>query len=263
MAINQSNSFFPVSFQDYLKNNELPTTNTAASISIDSIEKLNPLLRSEQTMVFRLAASDSGTGTQFALRKVNVLREYFLIDDEVFTDKSGSEYSIEQSPVLLAFKALPHLSETSLVNLGLATGLVGRALGLSDEKVYIGTATCQAAFTFSLKLHSEDVSMYLHNRGQIEIDSMFVADRNGHPTLFVVEAKSETTHLSLSKHKLVYPILAISDRVPPDIPIVPDYVKVYEVDDFSGIFILLNVHFLIQEQAFRLLTIYEQYLINV
>lgn len=124
------------------------------------------------------------------------------------------------------------MSETSLVNLGLATGLVGRALGLSDEKVYIGTATCQAAFTFSLKLHSEDVSMYLHNRGQIEIDSMFVADRNGHPTLFVVEAKSDTTHLSLSKHKLVYPILAISDRVPPDIPIVPVYVKVYEVDDF-------------------------------
>lgn len=57
-------------------------------------------------MVFRLGASDSGTGTQFALRKVNDLREYFLIDDEVFTDKSGSEYSIEQSPVLLAFKAL-------------------------------------------------------------------------------------------------------------------------------------------------------------
>jgi hypothetical protein len=183
-------------------------------------------------MVFRLGASDSGTGTQFALRKVDDLREYFLIDDEIFTDKSGSEFSIEESSGLLAFKVLPYLSETSLVNLGLATGLIGRALGLSDEKVSITTATCQAAFSFSLKLNSEDTTSYLHNRGQVEIDAMFVAEKNNRPTLFVMEAKSDTTHRSLAKHKLVYPILAISESVSTEIPIIPVYLKVFEADNF-------------------------------
>ncbi|CAM3016547.1 hypothetical protein PASE110613_12515 [Paenibacillus sediminis] len=70
MKENKSNLFPPVSFQDYLKKNELPIANTAASISVDSIEKLNPLLRFEQTMVFRLG--DSGTGTQFALFRLQL-----------------------------------------------------------------------------------------------------------------------------------------------------------------------------------------------
>lgn len=141
MANNQSNTYFPSTFQDYLKTNQLPIVNTAAAISVDSIEKLNPRLRSENTMVFRLGSSENGTGTQFALRKVENLSEYFLIDEEVFTDKKGNIFPFSESNEFLAYIVLPSLSETSLVNLGLASGLIGHALGLTMPKITIAPAS--------------------------------------------------------------------------------------------------------------------------
>ena len=43
-----------------------------------------------------------------------------------------------------------------------------------------------------------------------------------------IEAKCIDIHKSLSKHKLVYPILAVADNVPNNIPIVPVYLKIHK-----------------------------------
>jgi hypothetical protein len=40
------------------------------------------------------------------------------------------------------------LSETSFVNLGFASSLIGHALGLTIPKITIAPATCQASFAF-------------------------------------------------------------------------------------------------------------------
>ncbi|CAH2714777.1 hypothetical protein BACCIP111895_01953 [Neobacillus rhizosphaerae] len=55
---------------------------------------------------------------------------------------------------------------------------------------------------------------------------MFVEKRDGKYTLFVLEAKSGKTHKSLSKHKLLCPVLGVAERVPEDIEIVRVYLKV-------------------------------------
>ena len=60
--------------------------------------------------------------------------------------------------------------------------------------------------------------MYRHNRGQVEIDSLFIGRRRGEDVLFLLEAKQSDR--SLAKHKLVYPALAVADKVPADIAIV-------------------------------------------
>lgn len=129
------------------------------------------------------------------------------------------------------YKALPFLSETSLVNLGLTSGLIGQALRLDNTQINSVPATCQAAFSFHLKLHQNDSQEHLHNKGQVEIDAIFVGERAGEPVLFVIEAKSDPTHKSIAKHKLVYPIMAIAERVPTSVQIIPVYIKILEMKD--------------------------------
>jgi len=68
--------------------------------------------------------------------------------------------------------------------------------------------------------------VFIHNKGQVEIDAMFLEKRNGKETLFVVEAKSDISHKSLAKHKLLYPVLGIASSIPKTIEIVPVYIKV-------------------------------------
>lgn len=50
--------------------------------------------------------------------------------------------------------------------------------------------------------------------------------------IFVIEAKSDTYHKSLSKHKLVYPVLAIANRVPPEYKIIPVYIKIFKDENY-------------------------------
>ena len=224
----------PESFQEYLTKNNLPITNTAQSISIDSLEKLNPFLRFEKVMVFRLGQSDGGRGTQFALRRAEALDEYFLIDEKVFTDSIGQEISIEET-ILLPFRVLKNLTETSYVNLAISSGVFSLALGVQGIS---SPATSQSTFTFQVKLHSQDDELFIHNNGQVEIDSLFLANIGGKQKLYVIEAKSEDTHKSLSKHKLVYPVLSIASNVPKDIDIVPVYLKVNRSQNFIHFHIL-------------------------
>lgn len=225
--------FGPVSFQDYLKEHGLPASGTAGSISIDSYERLPNDLKDNDTMVLRLGESSKRTGTQFCLIKSKgCLGDFFLMDKDVFSDKEGSTFlpsaSIRQ---LFAYQLLPALSESSFVNLGLASGLVSFALGLSGQGGIAAPATGRSSFSFKLKAHTSLTDELEHRNGQVEIDALFVGTRHGKESLFIVEAKSNVSDKSLSKHKLVYPILAIAKEVPKDMPIVPVYIKIVEAPD--------------------------------
>ena len=225
--------FGPISFQDYLKEHGLPASGTAESISIDSYERLPNDLKDNDTMILRLGESLKGTGTQFCLVKSKgCLSDFFLIDNDAFSDKEGSTFlpsaSIRQ---LFAYQLLPALSESSFVNLGLASGLISFALGLSDQGEIAAPATGRSAFSFKLKAHTSLPDELEHRNGQVEIDALFVGTRNGKEALFIVEAKSNVSDKSLAKHKLVYPIFAVAKSVPKDMPIVPVYMKIVEAPD--------------------------------
>jgi hypothetical protein len=78
-----------------------------------------------------------------------------------------------------------------------------------------------------------------HDAGQVEIDLLFVAQREGEEFVFVVEAKQDkashgSDHLNsnLAKHKLLFPVLAIRPRVPSGMQIVPVYLKAAVGKDF-------------------------------
>ncbi|CAG9610635.1 DUF6997 domain-containing protein [Pseudoneobacillus rhizosphaerae] len=181
-------------------------------------------------MVLRLGVSSSSKNTQFALIRPNtsILDDYFLRDEIIFEDKQGSKFSpIVSYKQLYGFKILPKLSETSLVNLGLASGIITSALSLDKNEIPLAPATGKSTFTFNLKLHSEHDEEYAHINGQVEVDAIFVEKRNVKEKVFVIEAKSNDNFRSLAKHKLVYPILSIADKVPKDMEIIPVYLKVF------------------------------------
>ncbi|EJS10513.1 hypothetical protein EXW34_06610 [Bacillus mycoides] len=218
--------FGPVSFLDYLSGLGFPKLRAPDAISIDSWERLHQSLKDSDSMLLRLGKS-TGVGTQFAVVKIkNRLSEYFLFDEKIFTN-DGVEYIPEvEDNQLLAYQLLPTLTEASIVNLGFTSGLISKALGLDEVKPIFPPATCNSTFTFSFKPHSSLDIEVIHNKGQVEIDAMFVGKRNNVDTLFVVEAKIGSTHKSLAKHKLLYPVLAVAPQIPEHMPIVPVYLKV-------------------------------------
>lgn len=220
--------FGPVSFIDYLMNNNLPKIGaTPEAISIDSYEKLHQSAKENSTMIMRLGQSQASKGTQFALVKVQGrIADFFLIDELIFNSE-GIEYFPKVNNVQLkAFSLLPSLTENSYINLGFSSGLISFALGVDQVKPIFPPASCSSTFTFKFKPHSLIDDEFIHNRGQVEIDALFIEKRNNVDTLFVVEAKSDSTHKSLAKHKLLYPVLSIADKVPPEMPIVPVYIKI-------------------------------------
>lgn len=218
--------FGPTSLQDYLTVHNFPKVVAPPAISIDSLERLHSSLRNNSAMVFRLGKS-SGIGTQFAVVRVNgKVNDFFIIDQDIFSSK-GIEYLPKVSDnQLFAYKLLPRLTETSLVNLGFSSGLISYALGLDEEKPIFPPATCNSTYTFDFRPHTSIDACFTHKNGQVEIDSLFVERRKGIQTLFVIEAKYGGANKSLAKHKLVYPVLGIAPQVPKDIPIVPVYIKV-------------------------------------
>jgi hypothetical protein len=194
---NQSIGIYgPTSFQDYLKKNGFPKVIAPSAISIDSLERLHSSLKSNSAMVFRLGQS-TGTGTQFAIAKVKEgINDFFIIDEEVFSTQ-GAIYNLKvKVSQLLAFKLLPKLTENSLVNLGFSSGLISFALGLDEEVPIYPPATCSSTFSFDFKPHSLIDQQFIHEKGQVEIDSMFIEKRNGKYILFVLEAKNGNSNRS-------------------------------------------------------------------
>lgn len=225
--------FGPMSFQGYLSEQGLPPARTWQAISVDSLSRLAPALKAAGVMVFRLGSSSSGRHTQFALvRRKSNWADFFLLDREIFRFATPEVFEPLVQPVdLLAFKLLPTLTETSVVNLALASGLLAHALGIDKDRSALVPATGQSTFTFDVRAREDLAAVWRHQNGQVEIDALFVAERGGKPHLFVVEAKSSNNFDSLAKHKLAYPLLALATAVPTSLPMVPVYLRVMPSPD--------------------------------
>jgi len=228
-----SPTFGPVSFQAYIAQHGLEPARTWQALSIDSQERLAPELKVARTMIFRLGAPSGTRHTHFALAKCrDGWSDYFLEDTYLFADCQPEVFippvSLRQ---LFAFQLLPALTETSLVNLAVASGLLHYALDLDEPQTIIIPATGQSTFSFHFRPHPAYGVCWTHDRGQVEMDALFVARRHGAEALFVVEAKSGTAFSNIAKHKLVYPCLALQTHVPQYLAVIPVYLRVRRVDD--------------------------------
>ncbi|KGN00091.1 hypothetical protein Z969_10160 [Clostridium novyi A str. 4570] len=232
MELKNINFFGPISFNKYISENNLANVRTAQNISIDSYEKLQDDLKTRNIMVLRLGRSEDNSGTKFILVKVKNIKDYFIFDEEIF-DKKGITYLPTRSiRELFAYQVFGFLSESSYVNLSVASGLMSRALNLDEYNVPLTPCSGKSTFSFEFYPHSQYKNNILyHDNGQVEIDGVLVAERNGKTTVFILEAKSDKSHKSLAKHKLVYSVLSIAPNIPKDMEIVPVYIKVFkEVD---------------------------------
>lgn len=239
--------FGPVSFQKYLAAADVNNRDTAQYISVDSLRRLDPLLRRANTMVFRLGSPDGERNTHFALAKcVEAWTDYFLIDEQIFGSLATEAFI---PPVslrrLFAFTLLPAFTETSLVNLAMASGLLVHALKLEKDKSTLIPATGQGTYSFNVKPHAALKANWTHSRGQIQIDGVFIARRLGKETVFVVEAKAGSDLDSLAKHKVAYPLLVLALR-----PKVPEYLQI------TGVYMRAicksdGIHFYIAECRFE------------
>lgn len=221
-------TYGPTSFRDYIDEQGLASTGrTPRYISVNSVAQLDEELRVAETMVLRMGSAPEGTGTQFLLVRAELtIGEFFLLDRDAFGDAEPEPFvpTVDQEATI-AFQLLPQLSETSLVNLGLASGVLSEALDLDRDGAQMPPATGRSTFTFEVQPHSSISETFQHRQGQVEIDTLFAERRNGQRVLFVIEAKTGTSTSSLAKHKLVYPVLAIADEVPDEFDIVPVYIR--------------------------------------
>jgi hypothetical protein len=216
----------PISFLEY-QSAQASSRRTADVISVDELQRLSPDLKESGYMVFRLGKPEEGKGTQFVLAKSDaVFSEYFLDDGSVFGGLAEELFLPNtHSRYLFPYQLMPRLTETSLVNLACASGLLSVALGLDDPDWRPIPATGQSTFTFEFTPRADIGKRLVHRDGQVELDAVFVGRRRGLETLFVIEAKSSKNMRSLAKHKLVYPCLALHTEIPQNMPIVPVYLR--------------------------------------
>ena len=234
----ESNSYIgePEPFQSYLKRTgidlSINSSRTANLISIYSIKGLHKQLREAKCTVFRLGSPKGQTYTNFALARVyKDWSDYFLIDDKIFIGEP-EEYLIKDiSKNLDLYKLLPSFSESSLVNFSLSSGLLFDFLGIRNDKS-IFPVNSRGNYTFNFKPLSHSDKVLTHHNGSVEIDSFFIAKRNNKKHLFIVEAKMIKTgrgsgiqHKSLAKHKLLYPILSMKDKISENLIVTPIYIR--------------------------------------
>lgn len=219
----------PMSFKKYQESQSNKPLRTAEFISAQKIEDLSPDLKSRGYMVFRLGSRKNEKTTHFALSKLTKpgdWSEYFLIDSELFKDTEPELFlpnvSIRQ---LFAFDLLSNLTENSLINLAISSGLLASSLRIETSESLAAPASGQGYFTFDFKPKKNSEIRWKHEKGCVEIDALFVGKRSGRETLFVIEAKTSKSFSSLAKYKLIYPLLSLNSRVPKMIPIVPVYLR--------------------------------------
>ena len=110
---------------------------------------------------------------------------------------------------------------------------------ISAADVLFSSENGSGAYTFQFRPHSEIDIIWTHYNGQVEIDGLLAGERKGKTHLFVIEAKASKKYDSLAKHKLFYPVLSVSRKVPENIPIIPVYLRVIKRKD--------GIHFFIAE----------------
>ncbi|MFC3959495.1 DUF6997 domain-containing protein [Halovivax cerinus] len=230
--------FGPTSFRGYVDRHGIEAGRTPRHISVDSLQDLNSELRAADVMVLRMGSAPDGRGTGFVLVEArDGVEAYFLEDEALFGDVEATSMAGTAGPNgesverdrLLSFELLPSFSETSLVNVGLASGALSEALDLDRTGALAPPATGQSTFSFEVRPRGDLAETVTHRRGQVEIDTLFAERRDGDLALFVIEAKTDGRS-SLAKHKLVYPLLAIAESVPPEIELVPVYLRCRRAD---------------------------------
>lgn len=224
----------PRSFLDYTAGMQLPNNRTAQYISINTFSDLSNELKNHGYMVLRLGSPPGSNHTHFSLVKVATdWNDFFFIDQSLFEreDRINFEPTVGTKS-LLAFKIFPRLTESSLVNLALASGLFSKALNLDEINKQLIPATGQSTFTFDFRPLTNSNQILTHSNGQVEIDSLFIGKRHGKDCLFIVEAKSSNSFDSLAKHKLFYPLLAVSPQVPKNMEIIPVYLRIIRRNEF-------------------------------
>jgi hypothetical protein len=222
----------PRLFKEYLKSNDLPDRDTATLISIQSYDSMSAELRTAGVFVFRLGSPTGQRGTQFALaRYVSGWDDYFFIDQKIFSNPTKLP-DIKIDDRLRIFEVLAATTETSLVNLAIASGALSAALNIDFSPSQIVHTTAQGTYDFQIRPHPEISTRWSHINGQVEIDAAFIAKRAGKDTLFVVEAKVSKSLESLAKSKLAYPIFAVRQQLAvsnSDIPVVGVYLRAIRV----------------------------------
>ncbi len=233
LAASGESLFGPRSFREYVSEHGIDgRVRTAQHISIDSLAAVPSELEAADVMVLRMGSAPDATGTAFVLLEApKGVEQFFLEDEALFSDVEPARF---ESPVpadqLRSFDLLPSLSETSLVNLGLASGVMSEALALDTSRALLPPATGQSTFTFEVRPASHCHDPVTHRNGQVEIDTLLTERRDGTPTLFVIEAKTGP-RASLASHKLVYPLLAVAPAVGLEVEIVPVYLRCRALED--------------------------------
>ena len=207
------------------------TKNTAQILSVQKKEDLQRELVESGYMIFRLGKREGQKGSYFGLAKLknpDDWSEYFLIDADLFKGVEKQIFlpnvSIRQ---LFAFNLLSDLTENSLINLAISSGLMASALGIETSESLAAPASASGTFNFQFKANcDENAPVWDHEQGQVEIDALFVGRRGKQEILFVIEAKTSEKYQSLAKHKLVYPILALRNKIPDCIQVIPVYLRV-------------------------------------
>jgi hypothetical protein len=196
-------------------------------------------------MVLRLGKSPSGTGTQFVLIEAKEQVDEFFIDEQDFSAEQFSKLDIQPDSddiqrftqqtrdALIAYRLFPRLSEGSLVNLALSTGILSQALDLDTDSIGAAPTTVASTFDFQFQLRSATPVTLRHNNGQVEIDACFASRRDGKRVLIVIEAKSGRER-ALAKHKLFYPLSGIQSEASEGMfEIIPVYLRAQQTN--SGV----------------------------
>lgn len=215
----------PESFTEYCQRTFQPVPKDVPSrISVQTLSSLDAGLRHAGVMIYRLGSPPGTRTTHFALaRTVGGWSDYFLIDREVFASIDTQAFiPTASNRELYAFSLIPRFTETTLVNFALASGLLAEALKIDDSPSI--PVTGRSTYTFSFHPRLPQDATWTHHAGQVEIDGVFTARRNGRDTLFIVEAKHGVAD-SLSKTKLFYPYLALRPHVPDNMPIALIYLR--------------------------------------
>ena len=209
---------------------------TASTISVDHARSLARELREAGTMVLRLGAGhgdgDARGQAAFALVRHEdlSLAPFFLIDDDIFTGRLETFIPDRSMRALFPFGLLPKLSETSLLTLAHASGLMAEALGCDDSSIHMIPATGHGTYSFRFTVGTEQPHVLDHVAGQVEIDSVCIGVRDGRNHVIVTEAKRGPFD-SIAKHKLAYAVWAVRSNIPDDIPILAVYLRVTETED--------------------------------
>jgi len=225
MKTSGSPTYGPTAFQRYLASN-FPDqrVRTADVISIDDPRQLRPELTSAQTMVLRMGQTAERV-TDFALvRPPGGIGTFFLADTSAELTETTFLSRASQRD-LYVFELLPRHVEASLINLAFASGMLSHALQLDSPGGLPPPARGASTYTFEMRPHSTLDVIWRHHAGQVEIDALFIAERDQIDNLFILEAKISRGERPIAKHKLVYPCLGLAPKIPEDIPITPVYMK--------------------------------------